>query len=130
MFVVNVRNRIPYSILKNLKDNLALGNTAAVYDYLTSQGYPYAGLAQGVNLDNTVSGTTAIEFLGLSGEKAGRPISEAELASIKAGLVDAYLDVLLKQAKDSPDGLTTRDLNSDEAWEIHNKVFKSHELDP
>ncbi|MFL9904064.1 calcium-binding protein [Paraburkholderia fungorum] len=107
-----------------------MGNAAAVYDYLKSQGYPYAGLAQGVNLDNTVSGTTAIEFLGLSGEKAGRPISEAELASIKAGLVDAYLDVLLKQAKDSPDGLTTRDLNSDEAWEIHNKVFKSHELDP
>ncbi|MFL9915254.1 hypothetical protein PQR75_07620 [Paraburkholderia fungorum] len=130
MFVINLRSRIPSSILQNLKDNLALGNAAAVYDYLKSQGYPYAGLAQGVNLDNTVSGTTAIEFLGLSGEKAGRPISEAELASIKAGLVDAYLDVLLKRAKDSPDGLTTRDLNSDEAWEIHNKVFKSHELDP
>jgi hypothetical protein len=80
MFVVNVRNRIPYSTLKNLKDNLALGNAAAVYDYLKSQGYPYAGLAQGVNLDNTVSGTTAIEFLGISGEKTGRSISEAELA--------------------------------------------------
>jgi Ca2+-binding RTX toxin-like protein len=130
MLVVSVRNRIPSSILKNLKDNLALGNAAAVYEYLNSQGYPYAGLAQGVNLDNTVSGATAIEFLGLSGERAGRPVSEAELSSIKNGLVNAYLDVLLDQARKSPDGMTTRDLNSREAWDIHNKVFELHDLSP
>jgi hypothetical protein len=38
MFVVNVPNRIPSSILKNLKADRALGSAAAVYAYLKSQG--------------------------------------------------------------------------------------------
>ncbi|SIO54696.1 hypothetical protein SAMN05444172_3151 [Burkholderia sp. GAS332] len=123
-------NRIYSSVLYDLQGNLASGNAAAVYDFLRSQGYRYAGLAQGVNLDSTVSGATAIGFLGLSGQVAGRPIDDTELIAIKTELVKAYVDVLIKQAENSPDGMASRDLNSQNAWDIHNDVFRLHDLSP
>ncbi|MGF6659714.1 hypothetical protein QF000_001358 [Paraburkholderia atlantica] len=121
-------NAISLATLSSLDAQLKSGDVTGVYNYLKSQGYSYAGLAQGVNLDNTVSGSTAIEFLGLSGAQTGHPVNGAELASIKFELAAAYVDALISQAKDSGNGLATQDVNSDQAWDIHNRVFEKHGL--
>jgi len=76
-------NAISLTTLNSLKDQLAFGDVAGVYNYLKSQGYSYSNLALGVDLNNTVSGSTAIEFLGLSGAQTGHPVDSTEMASIK-----------------------------------------------
>ncbi|WP_322013479.1 hypothetical protein [Paraburkholderia sp. J12] len=118
-------NAISLSTLTSLKDQLASGDIAGVYTYLQSQGYAYAGLAKGVDLDNTVSGSTAIEFLGLSGAQTGHPVSDAELGTIKLDLAKAYVNSLIVQATNSANGMATTDLTSRQAWDIHNQVFES-----
>ncbi|WP_368623869.1 hypothetical protein [Paraburkholderia sp. BR13444] len=122
-------NAISLATLNSLSDQLASGDVAGVYNYLKSQGYSYANLALGVDLNNTVSGSTAIEFLSLSGTQTGHPVDSTEMASIKLDLAKAYVNALIVQAQNQlSNGVATKDLNSEQACNIHNQVFESHNL--
>lgn len=98
------------------------------YQYLDDHGYGYAGWANGVAKNDTVSGQKAVQFLqetalvGL-GLEACRDITPRQMDQIRIDMAVQTLKKYEEIARDTQ-GILTRDLRFDETRDIHVKVFK------
>lgn len=100
---------------------------AAMYDYLTARGYKYAELANGVAKGNSLAGEAAIGYMKETASDQGRPMTEADVRSVRRDMAQHYIDSLKDQAAKGG-GLVTREISHDEAWEFHKNVFLDHGL--
>jgi hypothetical protein len=96
-----------------------------VYSVLKRDGYNYATLANGVVTGTSMSGAAAMNFMRLTARESGRSIDENQ---IFYAMVDGYLGALSRQLVSQ--GVINRDINHQEAWELHNKVFSKFGISP
>lgn len=113
--------------LDALKVVLSQSGPDALYKVMADAGYPYAKLAEGVALGDSLSGAAAINFMELTASQAGSPITPEKLKIIRSDMAQAYLSTLALQLKDG--GSITRDIDADEAWGFHNAIFAANQLD-
>jgi len=113
--------------LNQFRKLLADGKLAKAYDGLAANGYLYAELANGVVKGDTFSGRIALEYLEKTSETQGSSLTEAAIDAIRMAMADAYLNTLGLQL-DSEQGLVTRDVLADEAWNFHATVFQNQGL--
>jgi len=104
---------------KELQTYLDNGNIDKFYSSLKDEGYYYAGWADGVASENTITGNSAIDFLkesGLIGAGNTKPgeISPDVLDKIKRDMAQGYLDKLNEIGSRSEDGMVNRDVSADE----------------
>jgi len=100
---------------------------SAMYDYFESKGYRYATLANGVARGDSIAGEAAIGYMKETAEDEGRPMSSSDVDSVRRDMANGYLNTLQGQA-DKNNGVVTRDITHQEAWEFHSKVFNEHGL--
>ena len=125
-------NSITSSQIQSLISTVNSGNVTDAYDYLSTQGYAYADWANGVAKGNTIAGASALEFLqGTAlmgvGSSVCQTLSLETIQSIKQGMAREYLEVLAQQAQDNY-GVTSKDINAQDVWTIHQKVFEQNNL--
>ncbi|WP_255519993.1 hypothetical protein [Cupriavidus sp. IK-TO18] len=100
-----------------------------VYRQLESYGYKYAGWAGGVANVNTIAGASALTYMSNTAKELGKPLDEAQVNQIKFGMARGYLDTLYEQTKGGTQPVS-RDINSNEVWGFHSKVFEKNGLPP
>jgi hypothetical protein len=82
------------------------GQVSQFYDAMSAQGYNYAGWANGVARENSITGLSALDYLkgtalmGMGGE-ACRILSTPQIEQIKQDMAKGYLDTLKGIARDS-----------------------------
>ncbi|QIK20328.1 calcium-binding protein [Ralstonia solanacearum] len=107
------------------------------YSYLKEHGYAYAGWGRGVAMEDSISGISAIDYLtgsalmGMGGEACWN-ITPDKSDKIKQEMADAYLNTLEaiaeKNLKNTGEYEANRDINAEEVWDFHKKVFKDNGL--
>jgi hypothetical protein len=100
-----------------------------LYAVMAGLGYQYAKLAEGVALGNSLAGAAAINFMNLTAQKAGHPLSPEKLKKIRHDMAQGYLSALAAQLKED-DSKIRRDVDAAEAWGFHNAVFTENQMDP
>lgn len=98
------------------------GGPWLAYMSLTSSGYNYAKLAGGVADKNSLAGAAAVGFMQATANRMGTPLSDAQVDDILYKMCSEYLAALLSQCRTSH--YITRDVNHEEAWGFHNRVFR------
>jgi Ca2+-binding RTX toxin-like protein len=106
---------------------LEAGGPAAMYDYLASEGYRYAILANGVAKGDSLAGDAALTFLKATAREIGKPLSIETVNSIRHDMAAKYLESLFQQA-DSNYGKTIGEIDYTVALKFHTKVFGDHGL--
>ncbi|BCL95966.1 hypothetical protein RPSB_34110 [Ralstonia solanacearum] len=116
---------------------LAHGQVREFYSYLKEHGYAYAGWGRGVAMEDSISGISAIDYLtgsalmGMGGEACWN-ITPDKSDKIKQEMADAYLNTLEaiaeKNLKNTGEYEANRDINAEEVWDFHKKVFKDNGL--
>ncbi|WP_274644899.1 calcium-binding protein [Pseudomonas serbica] len=99
----------------------------AFYTYLSDMGFQYATLALGVANENSLS-ASSIGYLKEAALGIHRTLTDDEIADIKFGMANGYLEALKKISADNHDGPITREINFDEAELFHRKLFESKSL--
>ena len=120
-----------------LENMLAHGQVREFYSYLKEHGYAYAGWGRGVAMEDSISGISAIDYLtgsalmGMGGEACWN-ITPDKSDKIKQEMADAYLNTLEaiaeKNLKNTGEYEANRDINAEEVWDFHKKVFKDNGL--
>ena len=112
--------------LNHAQSLLDSGGPSAMYSYLYNEGYNYAKLADGVALNNTLAGASAIEFMKTTAESAGTPLSDANVEKIKSDMASEYLNTLKSIAV--RDNYVDRDITGTEARSFHTRIFDANGL--
>jgi hypothetical protein len=107
---------------------IANGDLNGFYQYMSSMGYNYAGLADGVITDAYPSGTTANDYLINYAESKGVTVTPAFLLKIETQLATAYITVLEAAAKASPSHTVNADITFKQALNFHTQVFQNNGL--
>jgi len=111
--------------VKELRLRLRKTSPSFVYGMLKHDGYAYATLANGVVSGTSMSGAIAMNFMRLTALESGIHLDEKLIFNAMA---EEYLAVLSRQLKTQ--GFISRDINHQEAWELHNKVFTKFGISP
>ncbi len=109
------------------KQLLEESGPSAMYDYLSSKGYNYATLANGVARGDSLGGAAALSFMKETAENTDHKISESQINNIRGAMAKSYLDALSYQANSSG-GFVLREMNHTEAWAFHKEVFRKFGL--
>ncbi|TNF83810.1 hypothetical protein FGE05_06290 [Pseudomonas sp. ICMP22404] len=107
-------------------DLLASGGPAAMYNYLASNGYLYANLANGVANGGSLAGDAALSHMQEVAAESGHPLTVADINKIRSDMAIAYLDALL----DKQDNGDFSDITWREAWTFHSQTFIQNHLPP
>lgn len=102
------------------------GGPSAMYSYLYNEGYNYAKLADGVALNSTLAGASAIEFMKTTAESAGTPLWDANVEKIKSDMASEYLNTLKSIAV--RDNYVDRDITGKEARSFHTRILMPMDL--
>jgi hypothetical protein len=111
--------------IKTLEILLQYDSASSMYAFLQIKGYKYATLAESVVTGGSVSGNASMNFLRLTARDAGKTINESRIYNAMAR---QYLSTLSAQL--ASQGYVDRDINHQEAWAFHNKVFSAAGLGP
>ncbi|WP_275077501.1 calcium-binding protein, partial [Pseudomonas corrugata] len=107
-------------------DLLASGGPAAMYNYLASNGYLYANLANGVANGGSLAGDAALNHMQEVAAESGHPLTVADINKIRSNMATAYLDAL-HEKQDNGD---FSDITWREAWTFHSQTFIQNHLPP
>lgn len=129
-------NSVNVSQLISYREQINTGGVdaaRAVYADLHGQGYNYAGWALGVATGNTITGNSALNFMGSTalmgmGGEACRNLSSSEIDAIRVDMARGYINNLIEIAERSPDLTLNRDVNFQETSAFHRDAFESHGL--
>ncbi len=130
-------SRKSYSVEKLFqhKENIETNGVAGAinfYDEMYSNGYNYAGWANGVAKGNTTTGKSATDFLvktaqqGVGGIRP-KTLTTSDLNSIKESMALGYINTLIKNAKDTG-GYTNQDVTYKQTRSFHKKAFEENGL--
>ncbi|GKT01276.1 RTX toxin [Acidovorax sp. SUPP3434] len=128
-------NNLTISQLTTYRSAINTGGVTAaraVYSDLYSQGYNYAGWALGVATGNTITGQSALNYLGgtamigLGGDEC-RNLTPAQIDKIRIDMSLGYIDTLITVAKDQ-NGILNRDVDFKETARFHEAAFRESGL--
>lgn len=102
------------------------------YRYMQSQGYQYAGWAEGVATGNELAGIAAIDFLKKSahdgvGGVPPRDVTDQQIDAIRKDMAIGYAEALRKIAEKT-NGVLDRDVNFKETESFHKDAFEKNGL--
>ncbi|MDR1423178.1 MAG: hypothetical protein LBI92_01010 [Azoarcus sp.] len=106
-----------------------VGAVGQVYADLYAKGYNYTGWAEGVAKGNSITGLTALHYMGESYyDEHGTILSEAQVDKIRIDMALRTLDEYRRIAVNEGDGILTRDLNYRETKAVHEETFRDNHL--
>ena len=133
--MANSRQSYTLQQLNTYKNNIEAGGVNAAADFYSemhSNGYGYAGWAQGVVNNNNTTGTSANGFLsgtammGLGGNEC-KSLTTAQSNSIKIDMAKGYVNALIENAEKNG-GATTQDVNYEQTKDFHQIAFEKNGL--
>ena len=109
-----------------------LGAALQMYKVLYSQGYNYAGWAQGVATGTAITGQAALDYLGGTamlglGGDACRNLTQVQIDQIRVDMAKGYINALIAIA-DGNDDILNRDVSFGEASDFHKIAFEKNNL--
>ncbi|MBD8147980.1 S8 family serine peptidase [Pseudomonas fluorescens] len=113
--------------LEQAKRILDSSGPSAAYDFLSGKGYKYATLANGVAKGNSLSGEAAINFMKVTADASGHPLSDVDVNRIRKDMANGYIEALRAKLNNAS-GVLNSDINYDEAWNFHRNVFNTNGL--
>ncbi|WCM96766.1 hypothetical protein M5C96_20475 [Acidovorax sp. GBBC 1281] len=127
-------NNLTVSQLTSYRSAINAGGVSAareVYSDLYSQGYNYAGWALGVATGNTITGQSALDYLGGTamiglGGDACRNLTPAQIDKIRMDMSLGYINTLIDIA--DKEGILSRDVRFSETARFHEDAFKESGL--
>lgn len=128
-------SNLTISQLTVYRDGISAGGVAAarqVYSDLYAQGYNYAGWALGVATGNTITGQSALDYLGGTammglGGDACRNLTSAQIDRIRMDMSLGYINTLIDVANNQ-NGVLIRDVSFKEAAAFHKSAFEKNNL--
>jgi YD repeat-containing protein len=90
-------------------------------------GYGYAGLAEGVVTDSSLSGVTAYQYLLNSAAAQGVTLTPTDIGNIENSLATSYAQTLIDSAQN---GVITQDISFSQAQDFHTADFAEFGLGP
>ncbi|WP_421564455.1 calcium-binding protein, partial [Paracidovorax sp. MALMAid1276] len=121
--------------LISYRDSIDVGGLGAalqMYEALYSQGYNYAGWAQGVATGTAITGQAALDYLGGTamlglGGDACRNLTQVQMDQIRVDMAKGYINTLIAIA-DGNDDVLNRDVNFGETSDFHKIAFEKNNL--
>jgi len=98
---------------------------SSLYRHMENLGHKYATLANGVFLDNTITGNAAMRHMQAIAERDGVTLDEASIAKIRYEMADAYLKTYAKRVKEKNE---YHEIEWQEAQAFHDEVFTRNGL--
>lgn len=116
------------SAYRNTLNNQGIDAVSDIYKDIKNKGYSYAGWADGVATGNTITGQSALGFMGNTAAQNGIFLDSQTINKIRVEMLHGYLNALQKQIDENGGFYTSQDVNYKETREFHKKVFEANNL--
>lgn len=120
-------SRTQINAYRNTLNNQGIDAVSDIYKDIKNKGYSYAGWADGVATGNTITGQSALGFMGNTAAQNGIFLDSQTINKIRVEMLHGYLDALQTQIGEV-NLYTSRDVNYKETREFHKKVFEANNL--